>query len=280
MDEEVLDDDVNAEEEAPEEVTDVETEEEGESEGGEQEAPAEEEVITIDGVAPPQEAESSVIREARKREREKDKRIRDLEEELKARSSSVESVTELGARPTLEQFGYDDDEFTKALDVWYQQKQKVDAHKSSLAQRAKAEEAELAALVAEHSNKAKAMNRPDFEEVAQSVAYALSPQQQVMLLNAAQDSAKLTYALGMHPERLKEVASISNPAKFIAAIVRLEGKVSMEKRAVPAPEKALSGGSPAVSSDKKLAQLEAEAERTGDRSKVQAYKRQMRERKG
>ena len=50
MDEEVLDDNVNAEEEAPEEVTDAEIEEEGESEGGEQEAPAEEEVITIDGL--------------------------------------------------------------------------------------------------------------------------------------------------------------------------------------------------------------------------------------
>jgi hypothetical protein len=86
------------------------------------------------------------------------------------------------------------------------------------------------------------------------------------------------YALGKNPEKLKELAAITNPVRFTAALVRMETKMTVSTRKPStSPEKVIAGNS-AVSgiNDKTLDRLRDEAEKTGDFTKVLAYKKQLR----
>ena len=61
-------------------------------------------------------------------------------------------------------------------------------------------------------------------------------------------------------------------------IGELRGKLTMERRKLPQPDRAITGTAPngGGSADKELARLEKEAERTGDRTKLIAYRRKLR----
>ena len=88
------------------------------------------------------------------------------------------------------------------------------------------------------------------------------------------------YALGKNPKKAKELAAINDPVKFAFAVAKLEAqlKVNPAKRP-PAPERAVTGGSAPISgtTDSTLDRLRAEAERTGDMTKVIRYRQQLRE---
>jgi hypothetical protein len=87
-------------------------------------------------------------------------------------------------------------------------------------------------------------------------------------------------ALGKHPGKLAELAAIEDPIKFAAAVAKLEGTLKVQKRTrAPEPE-TIERGNASVrqgGADQQLEKLEKEAARTGDRSKVIAYKRDQRE---
>ena len=88
----------------------------------------------------------------------------------------------------------------------------------------------------------------------------------------------MVYALGRTPKKLQELASIKDPVKFAVAVGKLETevKVTSRKSTKPAPETSVKGGSSSASaSTATLDRLRAEAAKTGDLSKVVAYKRQM-----
>lgn len=128
----------------------------------------------------------------------------------------------------------------------------------------------------------KALGVSDYEVQAAKVHERLSDQQQAILAEAADDPVKLVYALGKSETKLDLIAGETNLAKFAAQIGRLEKDIKVAKRKAPAPESRVIGatGTLAVTGeDKTLAALEKEAERTGDRSKVIAYKRRQKEAK-
>ena len=78
---------------------------------------------------------------------------------------------------------------------------------------------------------------------------------------------------------MKELAGIQDPVKFAFAVAKLEAqlKVTPKRKPTTKVEKMIKGsGSLAGTTDKKLDRLRAEAEKTGDLSKVHAYKRQLR----
>jgi hypothetical protein len=82
-------------------------------------------------------------------------------------------------------------------------------------------------------------------------------------------AAKFIYALGKHPAQLAALAAQSDPIRLIKDVANLEGQLKMAKRKPPeidTPERG-SGKVSKESADKTLAKLEAEAERTGNRSK-------------
>ena len=103
--------------------------------------------------------------------------------------------------------------------------------------------------------------------------------QQGIIVQGADNPALVVYALGKNPKKAKELASITDPVKFAIAVGKLETQLKVTNRkAPPPPEKTLQGTGPKSGAvDSTLERLRADAEKTGDYTKVLQYKRQKRE---
>ena len=122
------------------------------------------------------------------------------------------------------------------------------------------------------------MKVKDYEEAEAIVLETFNTTQQGIVIQGADNPALLAYALGKDPAKAKELASITDPIRFAFAIAKLETQVKTSPRkSPPAPEKVIQTNGPVGgSTDTTLERLRAEAERTGDYSKVSAYKRSRR----
>ena len=275
---------VEAEEvEAEAEEAEVEAEAD---EDGETEAEAEDEsvVVTIAGETPPQEDDEENdrapewVRDLRKQYREEKRRNRELEEKLAAASGGSSEAVQLAEKPTLEKADYDTDRYETELAAWYEQKRKYDEVEASKQAEQQAVEQEWRQKLEGYQSAKADLKVRDFEDAEDTVQETLSTTQQGMILQGAENPALLVYALGKNPKKAKELASIQDPVKFAFAVAKLETNLKVTKRkASSKPEKALSGTArPSGSVDSTLERLRAEAERTGDYSKVFAYKRNQR----
>lgn len=263
-----------------------EAEVEAEADDGETEAEEEDEsvVVTIAGETPPQEDEEETdrapewVRDLRKQYREEKRRNRELEEKLASMGGGSQSDIQLPEKPSLEKADYDTDRYEQELAAWYEQKRKYDEVEASKRAEQEAVEREWKQKLEGYQSAKSDLKVRDFEDAEDTVQETLSVTQQGMILQGAENPALLVYALGKNPKKAKELASIQDPVKFAFAVAKLETNLKVTKRkASSKPEKALSGTArPSGSVDSTLERLRAEAERTGDYSKVFAYKRQKR----
>ena len=263
-----------------------EAEVEAEADDGETEAEEEDEsvVVTIAGETPPQEDDEETdrapewVRDLRKQYREEKRRNRELEEKLASMSGGSQSDFKLPEKPTLEKADYDTERYEQELAAWYEQKRKYDEVEASKKAEQEAVENEWKQKLEGYQSAKSDLKVRDFEDAEDTVQETLSVTQQGMILQGAENPALLVYALGKNPKKAKELASIQDPVKFAFAVAKLETNLKVTKRkASSKPEKALSGTArPSGSVDSTLERLRAEAERTGDYSKVFAYKRQKR----
>lgn len=226
---------------------------------------------------PPEEAEEQRappwVRDLRKSDREKTRKIRELEAQLAAKAQP--QAVAVGAKPTLSACEYDEDRFDAELTQWHERKRMADAEEQKKRdEQVNAQKAWQVRLDAYNSQKSE-FKAKDFEDVEAQALDFLNPTQQGIILEALDKPADMVYALGKNPKKLKELASISSPVRFAAAIAKLEDKLSIKPRkAAPLPESAVKGSGRAVN-NQTLERLESEAIRSGDRSKVIAYKKQM-----
>lgn len=260
----------------------VETEAEGQAPDAEatQEASAEDElIVTIGEEAPPQEEDKPApewVRELRKSHRELQKRNRELEAKLN--QDQAPKAPEIGKKPTLEDFDYDAEKFEASLAQWFERKRQADEHAAKVQADIEKQQQEWQAKL-EGYGKAKAeLKVKDYDDAEGIVQESFNTTQQGVILQGADNPALLVYALGKNPKKAKELASISDPVKFAFAIAKLETQLKVTNRkAAPPPEKTVQGtGRVSGSVDSTLDRLRAEAEKSGDYSKVMAYKRQKR----
>jgi len=125
----------------------------------------------------------------------------------------------------------------------------------------------------------RALGVSDYEERASIVQDRLTDAQIAVIVNGADNPAQVIYALGRSQARLDMLAGEDNLAKFAVMLGKLEKDIKIMKRKAPAPESHVRGATAptaVTSNDKELERLEKEYERTGDRSKILAYKRQKR----
>jgi hypothetical protein len=236
----------------------------------------EEVVVSIGEESPPHEEESQPapqwVKELRKSHREQQRLIRELEAKL---STAEPKRPPLGNKPKLEDFDYDTDKFEGALESWYERKRAVDAETA----KAKAAEEEAArswqARLDEYGKAKSALRVRDYEDAEATTQEALSEVQQGILLQGADNPALVVYAIGKNPKRAKELAAISDPVKFAFAVAKLEKELKVTTRKPPPPPESpvKSSGRTAGTVDNQLDRLRAEALKTGDLSKVLAYKR-------
>ena len=230
----------------------------------------------------------SLVRHLRKTVKDVSKREKNYKRELdemKQRLSKYEKPDEIDMAPRQPpklsdpDIDYDEDKLVVKTREFVAWEAKVEQQKQEQA-RQEEEHKKALQVMQENYNQSKArLGASDYKEAEDVVVESLSTDQQVNILRYANNSALLVYALGKNPERVEELAKIDDPGLFALAIRDLENKVKpvKSKKMAPKPERKLSGSGKSATSQTTLEQLEAEADRTGDRSKIRAYRRQMRE---
>lgn len=269
---------VEVEEQETEEQKPEETEGEAKAEPEEPEEP-EELQVTIGEESPASEEAKEApnwVKELRRRNREQERELRELRARI---GSTVETVPQLPPRPTLPDCDYDEDLYTKRTDAWYAKKLEIDEFVRRKAEEKRKADEEAQQRVNDYERRAKELKVKDFNEAQDEAASALSRDQMALILIGADRPELLIYALGKRPEKLHELASIKDPAKFAVAIGKLEEKLkvtSTKSKAAPKPEPTVRSSSGVQSSEATLNRLREEAMRTGDMTKVIEFKRQMR----
>jgi hypothetical protein len=239
-------------------------------------------VVSIGEESPPQEEKEPApewVRELRKSYRELQREKRELEARLTTSQKAEEKPLSLGAKPTLEQFDYDAEQFEGALEQWYENKRKVqEQDNAKKAEQQKAEQDWQNTLKNYGSLKSQ-LKVKDYDDAEHVVLESLNETKQGIILHGAKNPALVVYALGKNPQKVKELASIDDPVKFAIAIGGLEKelKVTSRKTASPPPPESKVRGSAPISGavDSTLERLREEAARSGDHSKVFAYKQQL-----
>jgi len=239
-------------------------------------------IVSIGEESPPQEEKESApewVRELRKSYRELQREKRELEARLTTSQKAEEKPLSLGAKPTLEQFDYDAEQFEGALEQWYENKRKVqEQDNAKKAEQQKAEQDWQKTLKNYGSLKSQ-LKVKDYDDAEHVVLESLNETKQGIILHGAKNPALVVYALGKNPQKVKELASIDDPVKFAIAIGGLEKelKVTSRKTAPPPPPESKVRGSAPISGavDSTLERLREEAARSGDHSKVFAYKQQL-----
>jgi hypothetical protein len=270
--------------EGEEETVEGETgEEETGTAAGTEEEPEDEVVVSIGDESPPSEEEEAAhapewVRELRKNHRDLVKRNRELEEQVKAKTEPATAAPTLGAKPTLEACDYDAEAFETALTKWYEQKRQVDEQKAKAEADAKAQADAWNAKLASYADAKTKLKVKDFEEAESTAQSALNPTQQGIILQGAEKPEMLIYALGKNPTKLKELSAITDPVKYAFAVAKLETQLKVTLRKAPPPEKVVQGTGPKSGTvDSTLERLRAEAEKTGNYTKVMEYKRSKRQ---
>lgn len=255
------------------------TDQDDQQSGDDQEGDDNEVIVSIGEDAPPPDEQAHApgwVKELRKANREKEKRIRELEAKLT--QTTEKKPVALGAKPKLEDFDYDADKFESALADWFERKRQADTEAQKLQQ---AEQAQKQAWQEKLDGygKAKAeLKVRDFED-AEAVAQELfNITQQGVVLQGADNPALVIYALGKNPKKAAELAKIEDPVKFAFAVAKLEKELKVTNRkAAPAPERMISStGRVSGAVDSTLERLREEAARTGNMTKVIQYKAQKR----
>ena len=244
-----------------------------------EEVPAEETEEVVVSIGEPQEEHTPApewVKELRKTNRELQRQNRELQNRLQVQPTENKPV--VGAKPKLEDHDYDADKYEEALADWFERKRQSDEVNAKQEAEVLNQQKEWQSKL-DNYGKAKAELRvKDYDEAEAVAQEVLNLTQQGVLLQGADNPALVVYALGKNPTKAKELASITDPVKFAFAVAKLEKdlKVTPRKQAPP-PEPVVTGtarSSGAV--DSTLERLREEAARTGNMSKVFAYKQQKR----
>jgi hypothetical protein len=278
-----LDQQIDSEQDA--DVQDIETQADDQpiDDQGEDDSIADEVVVSIGEEALPVEDEKPAprwVKELRKQARELQRENR----ELKARMS-VQQVTEtkpvqLGKKPTLEDCDYDSEQYEQKLGDWFDRKREHEQAELQARSAQEAEQRERDARLDKYAKDRAMLRVRDYEDAEENVLQIFGNEHQEVILRGAKNAALLVYALGKNQAKAKELASIKDPFMFAWAASKLEDELKVTNRAkAPPPEKTVSGtGRLSGSVDSHLERLRKEADRTGDITKVVAYRRQLKQR--
>lgn len=275
------------------EVEETESVEEASEESEQPEQPDESDddgvdVITLDGEpigqAEPEDVESAPIKQIRQEYRELAKKYKALEQQVQSpQVQASEPEPKLGPEPKPEDFDYVMDDFKEAVKAWTVQKIKVENYLAEKEAAQQAAVAEITAKVERYNEAKKKVRIPDFDEAEAAFADAIPDEKRGLFLKYSDRPESVVYAIGKSPELRAKFAAIDTPGQLIREIAILETRLAVGKAAakakIPPPEKPAPSGSAGGGVDETLAKLRAEADRTGDLTKVLAYKAKLKKAK-
>lgn len=266
----------------PDELDDDDTDSEPEEMDSEEEELEDELIVTIGDETPPKEEIEDVnapswVKDLRKAHKATQKENRELRDKLKSIETPVKKEVSVGPKPVLSDFDYDSELYDKELLLWHEKKRKADEVKASKeTEKLEAEKAWKQKLDEYGSAKVK-LKVKDFTDCEEVVLESFSDIQQGIVIQGADNPALVIYAIGKNSDKAKELSNIKDPVKFAFAIAKLEKDLKVSNRKAPPPEKRLAEGTGSKSGavDSKLERLRADANKTGDYSKVTEYRRKQ-----
>ena len=190
-----------------------------------------------------------------------------------------EKPIEVGQKPKLSDFDYDEDQFESAVEQWHERKRQVEQQQA--AKQAEEEKAKQAWQTKMQSYEERRQNVAskvrDFEEVEEAAKDKLTPTQQGILIHAAENPELILYHLGKNPKKAQELSEITDPIQFAFAAAKLDSQMKIQTRKPSTQPERKPSGSAGLSGvvDQKLAQLEAKAAKTGDRTELIKYKKSL-----
>lgn len=218
------------------------------------------------------------VKDLRKKEREARKRIKELEAQVQ-QSKPTEKPIEVGPKPKLADFDYDEDQFESAVEQWHERKRQVEQQQAAKqAEEEKAQQAWQQKMQSyEERRQSVAAKVRDFEEVEEAAKDKLTPTQQGILIHAAENPELILYHLGKNPKKAQELSEITDPIQFAFAAAKLDSQMKIQTRKPSTQPERKPSGSAGLSGvvDQKLAQLEAKAAKTGDRTELIKYKKSL-----
>jgi len=223
--------------------------------------------------AEPEAAAPEWVRDLRKQNRELQRQLKE------ANAAKVQDTAPaLPVKPRIDDFDYDTDAYETALEGWYEAKREHDAKAQEALREQEQAQQSWQAKVQSYQEAKAAVPFPDFDDAEAFVTDTFDVTQQGLLIKHALDAPTLVYALGKNPKKAAELAGIKQYDDFTAALVRMEASVKTTRKPATAPEKAVTvpTGTGVASTDNTLERLREEAAKTGDFSKVMAYKRMQR----
>lgn len=248
---------------------------------------AEETVIKLgDEELPPAEEAAPWVKDLRKRFREQAQELA----RLRGGQAPAEPVASLppapGAKPKMSdpEIDFDADKFAAAIDKWHEASRKREEAERKARDTQAQEQRAWEQTVAAYQDAGKKLGFTDFEDCEAAAIAALSPTQQAIIVQGAESADKaalIMYSLGRNMKLLQDLAKQADPVKFAFAIADIQRKLVVTKRkptTKPEPTVPASGVSAAAAlagADKKLDELREEASRTGDTTKLLAYKRDL-----
>ena len=263
---------VESEEVEHQEPEDVDSDPDG---GGDDDG-EEEEVFELNGKEiPAPEKAPDWVREVRKKNRESEKVIAALKRENEA-LKAPKADKKQSQKPVIADFAYDEDKYAVALES-YLSDQLIEKQQAELEVNNKKAQQEAWDGRLSSYEEQKASIGDAAEDAEEIVVAELSEQQQSVIIHASDAPAQVVYALGNDPALLKRLSGISDPIRLAVEIGKIEGgiKVSKRKRKAPPPERKVNSGS-GGNVDNQLDRLREEASRTGNFTKVNAYRRSQR----
>lgn len=226
------------------------------------------------------------IKDLRKKVRDQGREIATLRANSGTTTQSPSSAApaDPGAKPTMAQFDFDADEYDKALSKWYERKNAAEAAKAERIRAQAAEEAAWRTRLDKFEGEVKSLKFSDAEDSVAAAQSEFNPIQQSLIIQYAERPALVMLALGRNPARARELARVEDPIQFAIAIKDQERKMSTTTRKKPTtkPESRIagSGGGKSAVAGKDAARdkLIAEAQKSGNMAKLQAYDRAQRAR--
>jgi len=222
--------------------------------------------------------ENDLVKHLRQQIRDRDKRLAETQ-----RVAAPEPDIVVGDKPTLESCGWDAEEYETQRDAWDDRKAAADKQALKREEAKRAQEDAWGKVTQDYATKKAALRYPDRDAAEQTALETLSPTAQALIAKHADNSALFIYAVGKSPTKLAELARIDaegDPFAVVKAVTKMEANLTTKKTGArpPNPDVPVRGRPiAAVSGDKVLEKLEKEAERTGDRSKIIAHKRAIKE---
>lgn len=238
-----------------------------------------EHILVIDDEETPSSSDPAPawVKELRKNHRKTAKENRELREQLK-KFQSPNKVDYLGEKPKLEDFDYDPDKFEKSLTEWHDKRRRIEEQQRQQSESNRRQQEAWNKRINHYNESKNKLKFRDVEDAELIVQSALNNTQQGLIVQGADDPALVVYALSKNSKKLNDLANIDDPVRFAFEVGKMEANLKIKTRkATTKPEKVVSGtGSISGSVDSTLEKLRADAEKTGDYTKVHQYRRTKR----